>query len=207
MRIPINMNIKDMLMGILTWVGDSPFKLFALFAVGVMLLGSWFIYTEKDSFMESYRAQQALPRMNGKYEEASNFIIKRGDADLVAIYDVNPILNTRKLVYLFVKDEGRIRSYDGLNVGLFTKNVENNKDVIQLMGGNLPCAEYDKPQSYIGFVYKDRKIGYTCRISIPPDPSTFIGQITVGWKEQPKDLDAAKITIYVAAGMLYDGKK
>jgi hypothetical protein len=201
------MNVKELLLSVLTWVGESPFRLFVLFIVGIMLLSGWFVYTEKDAFMASYRAQQALPRMNGKYEEAANFIVKRGNADLVAIFEVNPILNTRKLVYLFIRDEGRIRTYDDHDVGLFTKNVENNKDVISLMGGNMPCGAYTKPQSFIGFVYKDKNINYTCRISIPPDPSTFIGQITVGWKEQPEDLESAKITIYVAAEMLYSGKK
>lgn len=201
------MNFKDTLLAVLTWVGESPYRLFVLAIVGIMGMGGWFVYTEKDAFMASYRAAQALPRMNGKYEEAVNFILKKTDAELVAIYDVNPILNTRKLVYLYVRNEGRIKSYDGHDVGLFTKNISNNKDVITLMSGEIACSEYAKPQSFIGFVYLDKGIGYMCRISVPPDPATFIGQVTVGWKTTPEDLSYVKTVIYIAAEMLFDSKK
>ena len=201
------MNFKDTLLAILTWVGESPYRLFVLFLVGVMTLAGWFVYTEKDAFMASYRAAQALPRMNGKYEEAVNFILKRTDANLVAIYEVNPILNTRKLVYLHVRDEGRIKSYDGHDVGLFTKNVSNNKDVVTLMAGDIACSSYEKAQSFLGFIYMDKGVRYMCRISVPPDPATFIGQVSVGWKEEPSDISVAKTIIYIAAEMLFDTKK
>ena len=201
------MNFKDTLLSILTWVGESPYRLFVLFIVGVMTLAGWFVYTEKDAFMASYRASQALPRMNGKYEETVNFILKRTDATLVAIYDVNPILNTRKLVYLHIRDEGRVKSHDGHDVGLFTKNIANNKDVVTLMSGEIACSSYEKAQSFIGFIYLDKGVRYMCRISVPPDPATFIGQVSVGWKEEPKDISLAKTIIYIASEMLFDIKK
>jgi hypothetical protein len=53
------------------------------------------------------------------------------------------------------------------------------------MAGEIPCSEYATPRSQIGYFYKTKGINWTCRVSVPPDPNEFIGQITVGWKEQP----------------------
>lgn len=198
--------MKDMFVKILEWVGGSPFRLFALCVITILSAGGWFFYTEKDAFMASYRAQQALPRMNGKYEEATSFIMKKSAADLVSIYDVNSLLNSRKLVFLYIKGESRIKAYDGHEVGLFSANLSNNSDVINLMSGNIPCSEYAKPQSFIGFIYLEKGITYMCRISIPPEPSKFIGQITVGWKEKPDDLKVVQTLLIIASGMLYTPK-
>jgi hypothetical protein len=156
--------------------------------------------------MASYRAQQAMPKMNGKYESAVNFILKNTDAELVAVFQVNTLLNTRKLVYLTTRGKGHDTAHDGTNVGLLTKNHSNNEDVIGLMSGKIPCGEYLKPQSYIGFTYRDSGTNYMCRISVPAEPGLFIGQISVGWKEQPPDVESAQTVMIVASGLLFDKK-
>jgi hypothetical protein len=196
------MDIKETILKILEWVGHSPLRVVILLILGLFGMAGWFVYTEKDAFMASYRAQQALPHMNGQYQESANFIFKHSNAELVAIWDVNPLLNTRKLVYMFVKGEGLVKQYDGYDVGLFTKDLDNNRDVISLMSGQVPCSEYARPQSYIGFVYKEKGVNWMCRMSVPPDPSKFIGQISVGWKTQP-DEEAARVVLRIASGMLW----
>ena len=118
---------KDTLFKTLEWIGSSPLRLIMFICLGIFFLGCWFVLTEKDAFMASYRAQQALPRMNGNYEGASNFIFKNSKTDLIAIFDVNTLLNSRKLVY-FVTREGRIKTHDGTEVGLLTTNHANNTD-------------------------------------------------------------------------------
>jgi hypothetical protein len=197
-------DIKDTFLKTLEWVGHNPMRLFTLIVIAMFGMGMWFVYTEKDAFMNSYRAQQALPHMNGKYEDATTFIMRQGEADLVAIFEVNPLLNTRKLVYLTVKPEGRVRTNEGIDVGLFTNNLDNNRDVVELMSGNVPCSSYTRPQSLIGFFYMEKGITYMCRISVPPDPSRFIGQITVGWKEHPSDDQRMRTVIRVAAEILWN---
>ena len=156
--------------------------------------------------MASYRAQQAMPKMNGKYEEAVNFILKNTDAELVAVFNVNTLLNTRKLAYLTTRGSGRDKTHDGTNVGLLTKNHSNNEDVIGLMSGKIPCSPYLTPQSYIGFTYKDAGVKYMCRISVPAEPGLFIGQISVGWKEQPTEVELAQTVMIVASSLLFDKK-
>jgi hypothetical protein len=198
------MDLRDTFIKILEWVGSNPLRLVILLVIGVFGMMMWFVYTEKDAFMASYRAQQALPHMNGKYEETTTFIMKRSDADIVAIFEVNPLLNTRKLVSFVSRGEGHLKTWDGLDVGLFTKNLNNNKDVISLMSGEIPCSAYDRPQSFLGFVYLEKGITYMCRISVPPDPSKFIGQISVGWKNKPADIDIARTIISVGSEMLWN---
>jgi len=198
--------LKDLLFGLLTYVGESPFRLFAVILLCVLGFGGWIVYSEKDNFMASYRAQQALPKMNGNYEQAVSFILKNTDAELVAVFEVNTLFNTRKLVYLTTRDAGVNRAFNGTNVGLLTKNHSNNEDVIALMSGRIPCSVYLTPQSYIGFVYRDAGVQYMCRTSVPAEPGVFIGQISIGWKETPANVELAQTVLTVASGLLFDKK-
>lgn len=197
------MNPKELLLDVLNWVGQSPFRLFAVILLLFLGMAGWIVYTEKDNFMASYRAQQALPHMNGEYEKAANFILKNSKVELIAIFEVNTVVNTRRLVYFTTRKGGQDKSMYGTDVGLLTKNYDNNNDVIGLMSGKIPCSEYLKPQSYIGFVYKDAGINYMCRISVPAEPGAFIGQLSIGWTGEPDDLDTAKTIMSVASGILY----
>ena len=198
--------IKEALLELLNWIGQSPFRLFTVILLCVLGFAGWFLYSEKDAFMASYRAQQALPHMNSRYEEAASFILKNSNAELVAIFEVNTLLNTRKLVYFVTRKGGQEKNLYGTDVGLLTKNYDNNNDVIGLMAGKVPCSPYLKPQSFLGFVYKDRGINYMCRISVPAEPGMFIGQISVGWREQPDDIDLGPTVMNVASGMLFSKK-
>jgi hypothetical protein len=198
--------MKETFLKVLEWIGGSPFRLFAVIILGVVTLGGWIVYTEKDAFMASYRAQQALPKMNGDYEKATAFIFKNSKAELIAIFEVNTLLNTRKLAYLVTREGGRIKAHDGTDVGLLTKNYDNNNDVIGLMSGKIPCSNYARPQSYIGFVYKDQGVNFMCRISVPAEPGLFIGQISIGWKTAPEDVETAQTVMIVASNMLF-GKR
>ena len=198
--------IKDFFLGLLDFVGSSPFRLFTVVLLCALGMGGWIVYSEKDSFMASYRAQQALPRMNSNYEQAVNFVLKNSDVELVALFEVNTLLNTRKLVYLTTRGAGVDKSYNGINVGLLTKNHSNNQDVIALMSGQIPCGPYLAPQSYIGFMYRDVGIKYMCRISVPADPGLFIGQISVGWKEPPAEVELTQTVLTVASTLLFDKK-
>ena len=198
--------LKELLLELLKFIGESPFRLFTVVFLCALGFGGWIIYSEKDNFMASYRAQQAMPKMNGRYENAVNFILKNTDAELVAVFDVNTLLNTRKLVYLTTRAAGHDVTHDGTNVGLLTKNHSNNEDVIGLMSGKIPCSPYLAPQSYIGFTYKNSGVTYMCRISVPADPGLFIGQISVGWKEQPPQVELAQTVLIVASSLLFDKK-
>ena len=195
--------LKELLLELLKFIGESPFRLFTVVFLCLLGFGGWIVYSEKDAFMASYRAQQAMPKMNGKYEEAYNFLLKHTDIELVSIMEVNTLSNTRKIAFLSTRNGGKIKEFNGLDVGLFSKNYDNNNDVISLMSGKIPCSPYFKPQSFIGFTYKDNGVNYMCRISVPAEPGVFIGQISVGWKEQPTDVEAAQTALIIASALLF----
>jgi len=195
--------LKATLLSLLDWIGSSPFRLFAVVLLCILGFGGWIVYTEKDTFLATYRAQQALPKMNGRYDETYKFLLKNTNVELVSIMEVNTLINTRKIVYLATRNGGRDKTYDGLDVGLFSKNYDNNTDVIALMSGRIPCGPYLKPQSLIGFAYRENGVSYMCRISVPAEPGVFIGQISIGWKEQPDDVEAAQTALIIASMLLF----
>lgn len=202
-------SLKELLLKLLEWIGNSAFRLFTVILLLLLMAIGWFLYTEKDLFVQSYKAAHELPKMNGEYEKASNFILKNTNVEMISIFEVNTLLNTRKLVWFTTRNGGRNKSNDGLQIGLLTKNHKNNQDVIDLMAGEIPCHVYTQPQSQIGFVYKDIGINYMCRISVPSEPGVFIGQISIGWKEEitdPEIIEKNKTVLIVASNMLFNSK-
>lgn len=191
----------DWLSKILNYV-NSPFKLFAVILMGVVGFSGLMIYKNFDVILSSYKEHQKLPDLaESRLDEAVSHLFKYTHAEVVAIFKVNPILGTRVLYKAYTKD-GRDKTKEGIDVGLFTSNINNNKDVVALMAGEVPCGEYLAAQSEVGIWYIEKGMRYGCRISIPPDNSRFIGQITVGWREKPQDIDQTKTMLQIAATML-----
>jgi hypothetical protein len=189
--------MKDLVPQILAYV-SSPFRLFAIVIMSVLAFAGYFVWQNQAVMIGAYAKSKELPTMNAsRYDDVGKLLIRSG-ANTVAIFSVNPILNKRTVERIYQADS-RYKEFDGHDVGLFTKNAENNQDVISLMANQIPCAEYKKPQSEIGLWYKSIGITYTCRISVPPDHNQFIGQITVGWKEKPQD---PEIILEIASQML-----
>jgi hypothetical protein len=200
------LNANDTLSKVLAYV-DSPFKLFALILMGVLAFGGWMLYDNKDLIVGTYKEHQKLPDIvEDRVEDAVAHLFKTTGATTVAVFKVNPLLGTRVQYRAYTK-EGRDKTNDGLDVGLFTANQANNQDVVNLMAGTTPCGEYKAAQSEIGLWYLEKGMRFGCRISIPPEPSRFIGQITVGWATPPADLDQTRAMLNIAATMLSRSKK
>lgn len=200
------LNANDTLSKVLAYV-DSPFKLFALILMAVLAFAGWMFYDNKELLVGAYKEQQKLPQIaEGRVDDAASHLFKHTGAQVVAIFKVNPILGTRVLYRAYTK-EGRDKSIEGLDVGLFTNNPNNNRDVVALMANEIPCSEYKTAQSEVGLWYIEKGMTYGCRISIPPEQDRFIGQITVGWATPPANLDQARAMMTIAATMLAKEKK
>jgi hypothetical protein len=59
----------------------------------------------------------------------------------------------------------------------------------------------------MGLWYISKGVTFTCRVSVPPEPSRFVGQITVGWDKEPPDMEAARTMLSIAASMLSRSKE
>ena len=181
---------------------DSPFKLFAVVVMGALAFFGYLFWQNQEFLISAYQEQKRMPTIHEeRVDDAAAVLFKQTDATFVAIFKVNPLLGTRVLHRLYTKD-GRSKDMEGIDVGLFTTNISNNNDVVRLMSGEIPCGPYLRPQSEIGIWYVAQGASYTCRISVPPDRTRFIGQITAGWKEQPENLEHTVSMMTIASTML-----
>ena len=186
---------------------SSPFRLFAMVLMAVLTFSGYFVYTNQDMLIGAYKESKKIPSIaEDRVEDAAAHLFKQSGALVVAVFKVNPMFGTRVLYRAYGKN-GRDKTNDGLDVGLFTQNAANNADVVKLMASEIPCGEYKSAQSEMGLWYIARGVAYTCRISVPPEPGRFVGQITVGWATEPEDLDQAKAMLQIAATMLSRSKQ
>jgi hypothetical protein len=196
----------DVLSKVLSYV-DSPFKLFALILMAVFAFSGYFLWQNQAFLFDAYKENKKLPTIaEDRVEDVAAHLFKNSDATVVAIFKVNPLFGTRTLFRAYTR-EGRDKTHDGLDVGLFTQSVANNHDVIALMANEIPCGEYARPQSEIGLWYIEKGVTFGCRVSVPPEQGRFVGQITVGWDKEPKDLNKAISMLQIASSMLSRSKQ
>jgi hypothetical protein len=200
------LNANDTLSKVLAYV-DSPFKLFAVILMAVFAFAGYIIYDQQELIVGTYKESQKLPSIaENRVDDVAVHLFKTTDATVITIFKVNPLFGTRVQYRAYTKT-GRDKTNDGLDVGLFTSNQANNHDVIALMASEIPCGEYKAAQSEIGLWYIEKGMTFGCRISVPPDPNRFVGQITVGWDKPPADLEQTKAMLYIGATMLSRSKK
>jgi hypothetical protein len=181
---------------------DSPFKLFAILIMGVVTFAGYFLWQNQDFMRDAYKESKKLPEINtARADDASAMLFKKTGANVVAVFKVNPLFGSRVLYKAYTKD-GRDKSIEDIDVGLFSQNAANNADIIKLMTNEIPCSEYRYAQSEVGLWYLDKGVTFTCRVSVPPDSHRFVGQITVGWAEPPQNLEQVKFMLEIASAML-----
>jgi hypothetical protein len=181
---------------------DSPFKLFAAILMGVIAFAGYFLWQNQTFMFDAYKESKKLPEINtARADDASSMLLKKTGATVVAVFKVNPLFNSRVLYKAYTKD-GRDKTIEDIDVGLFSQNTANNADVVKLMTNEIPCGEYRYAQSEVGLWYLEKGVGYTCRVSVPPDSHRFVGQITVGWAEQPQNLEQVRFMLEIASAML-----
>ena len=186
---------------------SSPFRLFAMVLMAVLTFAGYFVYTNQELLIGAYKESKKIPSIaEDRVEDAAALLFKQSGALVVAVFKVNSMFGTRVLNRAYGKN-GRDKTNDGLDVGLFTQNAANNADVVKLMASEIPCGEYRSAQSEMGLWYIAKGVAYTCRISVPPEPGRFVGQITVGWATEPEDMDSARAMLQIAATMLSRSKQ
>ena len=186
---------------------SSPFRLFAAVLMAVLTFAGYFVYTNQELLIGAYKESKKIPSIaEDRVEDAAAHLFKQSGALVVAVFKVNSMFGTRVLYRAYGKN-GRDKTNDGLDVGLFTQNAAINADVVKLMASEIPCGEYKSAQSEMGLWYIARGVSYTCRISVPPEPGRFVGQITVGWATEPEDMDSTRAMLQIAATMLSRSKQ
>jgi hypothetical protein len=201
-----NKDTKDTLMGVLSYI-DSPFKLFVVLLLGVLGYVGYFVYDNKTFLFNIYEKSTAQPKIqSAKFDQVIELLMKDPNVVVVNLMSVDPIFNKRVIVRAENRDGKRAKQLEGTNIGLFTSNHANNSDVVDLMAGKTPCSAYKMPQSEAGLYYIEQGATFGCRTSVPPDYTSFIGQITVMYKNEPSDIEQSKAILNIAARMLAEQK-
>lgn len=197
---------RDAVTSVLQYI-DSPFKLFVVLLLGVLGYVGYFIYDNKNFLFNVYEKSNALPKMqSARFDQVIELLMKDPNVVVVSLMSVDPIFNKRVILRVENRDGKRAKQLEGSNIGLFTTHSGNNADVVELMAGNVPCGFYSVPQSEAGIYYIEQGASFGCRTSVPPDYTSFVGQITVMYKDAPLDLDRARAILTIAARMLSEMK-
>jgi len=193
--------MKDLVPQILAYV-SSPFKLFAIVVMAVLAFSGHFIYSNQSFLLAAYDKNKTLLRIDvSKADDVAKLLFKETNADVVAIFEVDIMLGTRVLVRAYTK-EGRDKTHDGIDVGMLSANQDNNADLLSLYGGSIPCGNYTRAQSLIGFWYLQQGATFLCRSSMPTTAGLFAGQLTVGWKTPPENINKVQDMMSIAANMM-----
>lgn len=197
---------KDAVMGVLNYI-NSPFKLFVVVLLGILGYVGYFVYANQSFLLGVYEKSTSLPKLNSKkFDDVVELLMKDPNVAVVAIMSVDTIFNKRVVVRVENREGRRAKNIEGTNIGLFTSNHANNADVVDLMAGQVPCGFYTTPQSELGIYYIEQGATFGCRTSVPPDYTSFIGQITVMYKDAPMELEKSKAILVIAARMLSELK-
>jgi hypothetical protein len=197
---------KDTVMGVLSYI-DSPFKLFVVLLLGVLGYAGYFVYDNKNFLLNVYEKSSAQPKIqSARFDQVIELLMKDPNVLVVSLMSVDPIFNKRVILRVENRDGKRAKQLEGTNIGLFTTSSSNNADVVELMAGNIPCGFYNTPRSEAGIYYLEQGATFGCRTSVPPDYTSFIGQITVMYKDAPLDLDKSRAMLTIAARMLSEVK-
>lgn len=193
--------LKGAFDSLLTYI-DKPWKVAAIAFLGVLAFGGYMIHQNSAFLLAAYDKNKGIPKINhSKVDDTASFLIKQTGADMVAVFEVDVMLNTRHLLRAYTKD-GRDKSHDGTDVGMLSQNQDNNADLLSLYAGSIPCGGYTRAQSIIGLWYLQQGIAFTCRISVPETPGIFSGQITLGWKVPPENITKVQDMLVIAASGL-----
>ena len=137
---------------------DSPFKLFAVLVMGVVAFAGYFLWQNQSFMLDVYKESKKLPEINtARADDVGSLLMKKTGATVVAVFKVNPLFNSRTLYRAYTKD-GRDKSIEDIDVGLFSQNASNNADVVKLMTNEIPCGEYRYAQSEVGLWYLEKGV-------------------------------------------------
>jgi hypothetical protein len=193
--------MKDLVPQILEYV-SSPFKLFAIIIMATLAFAGYFVWENQSFLLSAYDKNKSLPKLDvSRSDEVAKLLIQQTKADVVAIFEVDMMLNTRVLIRAYTKD-GRDKTHDGLDVGMITSNPDNNADLISLYGGSIPCGSYNRAQSIVGLWYIQQGATFLCRSSMPTTAGLFAGQLTVGWKTPPENIGKVQDMMGIASNMM-----
>jgi len=184
----------DKALDLVKWI-DSPFKLATVILLGVLGLGGYIIYQQQDKLIGSLTARETMPELlaDERLSSLSRELLRDLRAETVIIHQIDLAKNAR-ITRIAQSADGRFAPLEGQKGAFFSGSTARNRAAVAMLNGEVLCEGF-QASSDVGDWITARGVVYACRGSIPPEPGHMVGYISVGFKQEPRDIVAVKARI------------
>lgn len=191
-------DMTDKIFDLIKWV-DNPFKLVSVILLSTIAFAGYFAWDSRQVILAAIKSSNSMPQIKDHDQllPLANSLVKDVNAVGLIINKVNLATNSRTTVLAIANGE-RNHKLEGATVSLFAASPERNAAVISMLNNEVSCSNFI-PSSAVGDWARSVGVTYACRASIPNEIGKFAGYVTVGFKEEPRDLISVKTRMILAA--------
>jgi len=184
----------DKALDLVKWI-DSPFKLATVILLGVLGLGGYIVYQQQDKLIGSLTSREVMPELlaDERLSSLSRELLRDLRAETVIIHQIDLAKNAR-ITRIAQSADGRFAPLEGQKGAFFSGSTARNRAAVAMLNGEVLCEGF-QASSDVGDWITARGVVYACRGSIPPEPGHMAGYISVGFKQEPRDIVAVKARI------------
>lgn len=187
----------DKAIELVKWI-DTPWKLFEVVILGVLLFGGYFAWDSRQVILNAITQSNHVAKLKeiDALQPIAEKLLKDLDAATVVVYRAALVVNSRTTM-VALGQTGRDKSMDGMNSSLFGNDADRNSAMIAMLNGEVQCSKHTVSGKSTEWEAK-QGVTFICRGSIPPDMGSFEGYTSVGFKTEPQDLTAVKTRLNLA---------
>lgn len=191
-------DMTDKILDLIKWV-DNPFKLVSVILLSTIAFAGYFAWDSRQVILAAIKSSNSMPQIKDHEQllPLANALVREVNAVGVVVNKVNLATNSRTTVLAIANGE-RNHKLEGLTVSLFAASPDRNTAVISMLNNEVSCSNFI-PSSAVGDWARSVGVTYACRASIPNEIGKFAGYVTVGFKEEPRDLISVKTRMILAA--------
>ncbi len=191
-------DMTDKILDLIKWV-DNPFKLVSVILLSTIAFAGYFAWDSRQVILAAIKSSNSMPQIKDHDQllPLANDLVKDVKAVGLIINKVNLATNSRTTVLAIANGE-RNHKLEGATVSLFAASPDRNAAVISMLNNEVSCSNFI-PSSAVGDWARSVGVTYACRASIPNEIGKFAGYITVGFKQEPRDLISVKTRMILAA--------
>lgn len=184
----------DKVLDLVKWV-DSPFKLLTIIILGVLGLIGYIVYSQQDKLVSSLTHRETMPELlaDERLSSLSRDLLRDLRAETILIHQIDLAKNAR-ITRIAQSADGRFTPLEGKKGAFFSGSPARNRAAVAMLNGEVMCEGFT-PSSDAGDWLVSRGVVFACRGSIPPEPGSMAGYISVGFKQEPRDIIAVKARI------------
>lgn len=193
--------LLDKALDLIKWV-DSPMKLFNVVVLSSLFFIGWVTWDSRHIIIHAVTTSHKMPTLEetDKIAPVAQKLMADTEATIVVVNSANLVINSRTTV-LAMSRTGRESSIEGTQSSLFNQAPQRNRAVIAMLAGEVICEPFEA-SSKVGEWGQRLGVTFMCRGSIPPEVGAFAGYVSVGFREQPRDLQAVKSIINQASSRM-----